>query len=92
MNDIDVLDIRCKKENDEVEINIVNSQKTDAVANTNAKANIKLFSLNGSLMMSEDIVLKIGNNLFSKTLSIPSGVYIAVVKLEGNSISQKVIK
>ena len=60
--------------------------------NTNAKANIKLFNLNGSLMMSEDIVLKIGNNLFSKTLSIPSGVYIAVVKLEGNSISQKVIK
>jgi hypothetical protein len=42
--------------------------------------------------MSEDIVLKIGNNLFSKTLSIPSGVYIALVKLEGKSKSQKVIK
>jgi hypothetical protein len=60
--------------------------------NTNSKANIKLFNLNGSLMMSEDIVLKIGNNLFSKTLWVPSGVYIAVLKSEGKSISQKVIK
>ena len=60
--------------------------------NTNLKANIKLFNLNGSLMMSEDIVLKTGKNFFSKTLWIPSGVYIAVLKSEGKSISQKVIK
>ena len=60
--------------------------------NTNSKANIKLFNLNGSLMMSEDIILNAGNNFFSKTLSISSGVYIAVLKLEGKSISQKVIK
>ena len=60
--------------------------------NTNSKANIKLFNLNGSLMMSEDIVLKAGNTIFSKTLAVPSGVYIAVLKLEGKSISQKVIK
>ena len=60
--------------------------------NTNSKANIKLFNLNGSLMMSEDVILNAGNNFFSKTLSISSGVYIAVLKLEGNSISQKLIK
>ena len=60
--------------------------------NTNSKANIKLFNLNGSLMMSEDIVLKAGNTIFSKTLTVPSGVYIAVLKSEGKSISQKVIK
>ena len=60
--------------------------------NTNSKANIKLFNLSGSLMMSEDMVLKTGKNFFSKTLWIPSGVYIAVVKSEGKSISQKVIK
>ena len=60
--------------------------------NTNSKANIKLFNLNGSLMMSEDMVLKTGKNFFSKTLWVPSGVYIAVLKSEGKSISQKVIK
>ena len=60
--------------------------------NTNSKANIKLFNLNGSLMMSEDIVLKSGNTIFSKTLAVPSGVYIAVLKSEGKPISQKVIK
>ena len=59
---------------------------------TNSKANIKLFNLNGSLMISEDIILNAGNNLFSKTLSIPSGVYIAVLKSEGQSVSKKVIK
>ena len=60
--------------------------------NTNSKANIKLFNLNGSLMMSEDIVLKAGNTIFSKTLAVPSGVYIAVLKSEGQSVSKKVIK
>lgn len=59
---------------------------------TNSKANIKLFNINGSLIISEDIILNAGNNLFSKTLSIPSGVYIAVLKSEGKSISQKLIK
>jgi hypothetical protein len=60
--------------------------------NTNSKANIKLFNLNGSLMMSEDIVLKAGNTIFSKTLAVPSGVYIAVLKSEGQSVSKKVMK
>ncbi len=59
---------------------------------TNSKANIKLFNLNGSLMMSEDIILNAGTNFFSKTLTVPSGVYIAVLKSEGKSISQKLIK
>ena len=59
---------------------------------TNSKANIKLFDINGSLMISEDIILNAGNNFFSKTLSIPSGVYIAVLKSEGHSVSGKVIK
>ncbi|WP_191963360.1 T9SS type A sorting domain-containing protein [Flavobacterium luteum] len=69
-----------------------NEFKANINFNTNSKANIKLFNLNGSLMMSEDVILKAGNNFFSKTLSISSGVYIAVLKLEGKSISQKVIK
>ena len=60
--------------------------------NTNSKANIKLFNLNGSLMMSEDIVLKAGNTIFSKTLAVPSGVYIAVLNSEGQILSKKVIK
>ena len=59
---------------------------------TNSKANIKLFNLNGSLMISEDIILNAGNNFFSKTLAVPSGVYIAVLKSEGQSVSKKVIK
>ena len=59
---------------------------------TNSKANIKLFNINGSLMISEDIILNAGNNFFSKTLSIPSGVYIAVLKSEDQSVSKKVIK
>jgi hypothetical protein len=59
---------------------------------TNSKANIKLFNINGSLMISEDIILNAGTNFFSKTLSIPSGVYIAVLKSEGQSVSKKVIK
>ena len=59
---------------------------------TNSKANIKLFNLNGSLMMSEDIILNAGTNFFSKTLAVPSGVYIAVLKSEGKSITQKLIK
>jgi hypothetical protein len=59
---------------------------------TNSKANSKLFIINGSLIISEDIILNAGNNLFSKTLFIPSGVYIAVLKSEGKSISQKLIK
>jgi hypothetical protein len=59
---------------------------------TNSKANIKLFNLNGSLMISEDIILNAGNNFFSKTLTVPSGVYIAVLKSEDQSVSKKVIK
>jgi hypothetical protein len=59
---------------------------------TNSKANIKLFNLNGSLMISEDIILNAGTNLFSKTLAVPSGVYIAVLKSEDQSVSKKVIK
>ena len=59
---------------------------------TNSKANIKLFNLNGSLMISEDIILNLGNNFFSKTLAVPSGVYIAVLKSEDQSVSRKVIK
>jgi hypothetical protein len=43
-------------------------------------------------MMSEDIILNAGTNLFSKTLAVPSGVYIAVLKSEGQSVSKKVIK
>jgi hypothetical protein len=59
---------------------------------TNSKANIKLFNLNGSLMISEDIILNTGNNFFSKILTVPSGVYIAVLKSEDQSVSRKVIK
>nr|WP_315217827.1 T9SS type A sorting domain-containing protein [uncultured Flavobacterium sp.] len=59
---------------------------------TNSKANIKLFNINGILMMSEDIKLNAGNNFFSKILSIPSGLYIAVLKSEGQTLSKKVIK
>jgi hypothetical protein len=42
--------------------------------------------------MSEDIILNAGTNFFSKTLTVPSGVYITVLKSEGKSISQKLIK
>jgi hypothetical protein len=59
---------------------------------TNSKANIKLFNLNGSLMISEDIIVNAGTNLFSKTLAVPSGVYIAVLNSEGQILSKKVIK
>jgi hypothetical protein len=66
----------------------------DATINfkTNSKANIKLFNLNGSLMISEDIILNAGANFFSKTLTVPSGIYIAVLKSEDQSVSKKVIK
>jgi hypothetical protein len=60
--------------------------------NTNSKVNIKLFNLNGSLMMSEDVILHSGNNFFSKTLTVPSGIYIAVLNSEGQIQSKKVIK
>jgi hypothetical protein len=59
---------------------------------TNSKANIKLFNSNGSLMISEDIIVNAGNNYFSKILTVPSGVYIAVLNLEGQILSKKVIK
>jgi len=59
---------------------------------TNSKANITLFNINGNLMISEDIILNAGNNFFSKTLTVPSGVYIAVLKSESQSVSKKVIK
>ena len=66
----------------------------DATINfkTNSKANIKLFNLNGSLMISEDIILNAGANFFSKTLTFPSGIYIAVLESEGQSVSKKVMK
>jgi hypothetical protein len=66
----------------------------DATINfkTNSKANIKLFNLNGSLMISEDIILNAGANFFSKTLTVPSGIYIAVLKSEDQSVSKKVMK
>ncbi len=60
--------------------------------NTNSKANIKLFTINGSLILSEDIVLKAGQTIFSKALEIPSGIYISVLKSDGKSSSQKLIK
>jgi hypothetical protein len=74
-------------------ISFIKQNQFNATINfkTNSKANIKLFNLNGSLMMSEDIILNSGTNLFSKTLTVPSGVYIAVLKSEGKSISQKLI-
>ena len=59
---------------------------------TNSKANITLFNINGNLMISEDIILNAGTNLFSKTLTVPSGVYIAVLNSEGQILSKKVIK
>lgn len=59
---------------------------------TNSKANIKLFNINGSLMISEDIILNADTNFFSKTLTVPSGIYIAVLKSEGQSVSKKIIK
>jgi len=59
---------------------------------TNSKANIKLFNINGSQMISEDIILNAGNNFFSKTLTVPSGIYIAILKSEGQSVSKKIIK
>jgi hypothetical protein len=43
-------------------------------------------------MISEDVILNAGNNFFSKTLSIPSGIFIAVLKSEDQSVSKKVIK
>ena len=58
----------------------------------NSKANIKLFNINGSLMISEDIILNAGTNFFLKTLTVPSGIYIAVLNSEGQSVSKKVIK
>ncbi len=60
--------------------------------NTNSKANIKLFTINGSLIFSEDMELKVGQTIFSKTLEVPSGIYIAVLKSDGKSLSQKIIK
>jgi len=59
---------------------------------TNSKANIKLFNINGSLMISEDIILQAGNNFFSKDLTVPDGVYIAVLKSDGQTISRKMLK
>ncbi len=60
--------------------------------NTSSKANIKLFNINGSLLFSEDIILNVGINLFSKSLTLPSGAYIAVLKAEGQSVSKKILK
>lgn len=59
---------------------------------TNSKGNIKLYTINGSLIFSEDIEVKAGNTIFSKTLAVASGIYIAVVTTEGKSGSQKLIK
>jgi hypothetical protein len=60
--------------------------------NVYSKANIKLYAINGSLILSEDIILKAGNTFFSKTVAVPSGIYIAVLKTESQSVSQKLIK
>jgi hypothetical protein len=60
--------------------------------NTNSKTNIKLFTINGSLIFSEDIVVKAGQTIFSKALEIPAGIYIAVLKSDEKSASQKIIK
>ncbi|WP_191963359.1 T9SS type A sorting domain-containing protein [Flavobacterium luteum] len=60
--------------------------------NTDSRANIKLYAINGSLILSEDINLKAGNTFFSKTVSVSSGIYIAAVKYEDQTISHKIIK
>lgn len=57
-----------------------------------ANGSIKLYNSNGLLMFSDDINLKVGNNLFTKTLIIPSGIYIAVFQIGNNAISKKIIK
>lgn len=59
--------------------------------NVNSNANIKLYTINGSLILSEDIILKAGNTFFSKTVLVPSGLYIAVLKWDSQSVSQKLI-
>ena len=60
--------------------------------NTNSKANIKLYTITGSLILSEDIELKAGQTIFSKDLVVPTGIYIAVLKADDKSASQKIIK
>jgi hypothetical protein len=60
--------------------------------NSNSKANIKLFTINGSRILSEDILLKAGQTIFSKDLAVPAGIYIAVLKTDDKSVSQKLIK
>lgn len=64
----------------------------NANSNSNSNANIKLYTINGSLILSEDIILKAGSTFFSKTVAVPSGIYIAVLKSESQSVSQKLIK
>jgi hypothetical protein len=61
-------------------------------SNSNSKANIKLYAINGSLILSEDFILEPGNTFFSKAVSVPSGIYIAVLKSDGQSVAQKLIK
>lgn len=60
--------------------------------NTNSKANIKLFTINGSLIFSEDMELKVGQTIFSKDMAVPAGIYIAMLKAEDKSVFQKLIK
>jgi hypothetical protein len=69
-----------------------NEFNTNINFTANYKANIKLFALSGSQILSEDILLKAGNTIFTKTVSVPSGVYVAVLKSEGKSVSKKIIK
>ena len=59
---------------------------------TNSKGNIKIFTVNGSQILSEDIMLKSGNTTFSKSVSVPAGIYIVVLKSDGLVVSHKVIK
>jgi hypothetical protein len=61
-------------------------------SNTNSKGSIKIFTINGSLILSEDIMLKVGNNAFLKELTVPSGIYIVALKSDGQLVSHKLIK
>ncbi|MFD0778340.1 T9SS type A sorting domain-containing protein [Flavobacterium myungsuense] len=69
-----------------------NEFKAKINLNANSKANIKLYSVIGSLIFSEDIVSKTGQTIFSKDMAVPAGIYIAVLNSDGKSVSQKIIK
>ena len=69
-----------------------NEFKAKINLNANSKANIKLYTVIGSLIFSEDIVSKTGQTIFSKDMAVPAGIYIAVLYSDGKSVSQKIIK